>query len=253
VRDALGRVESVLVLGGTSEIALATTRALVDRGTRRVILAVRDPAVGQDRAEVLRHDGAEVDVVAFDARATATHGVVIDEVFDRHGDIDLVILAFGVLGDQAHFDEAPADAADAVLVNFGGAVSSGLAVADRFRRQGHGTLIVLSSVAAERPRKTNYVYGSTKAGLDAFAQGLGDALIGSGARVMVVRPGFVRSRMTEGMPEQPFTVDPDDVAAAVVRGLERGHEIVWAPSVLRWVFAVMRHLPRRLWRVVSSR
>jgi decaprenylphospho-beta-D-erythro-pentofuranosid-2-ulose 2-reductase len=70
---------------------------------------------------------------------------------------------------------------------------------------------------------------------------------------MVVRPGFVRSRMTEGMPEQPFTVDPDDVAAAVVRGLERGHEIVWAPSVLRWVFAVMRHLPRRLWRVVSSR
>jgi decaprenylphospho-beta-D-erythro-pentofuranosid-2-ulose 2-reductase len=132
-------------------------------------------------------------------------------------------------------------------------VSSGLAVARQFRRQGHGTLVVLSSVAAERSRSSNFVYGSSKAGLDAFSQGLGDALVGSGARVMIVRPGFVHTRMTEGMPVQPFSTTPDAVAASIVRGLERDDEIVWSPGILRYVFAVMRHLPRGLWRVVSAR
>ena len=117
----------------------------------------------------------------------------------------------------------------------------------------HGTLVVLSSVAAERARKTNFVYGSSKAGLDAFAQGLGDALIGSGARVMVVRPGFVHTRMTEGMDPQPFSTTPEAVAASIVRGLERSDEVVWSPGILRYVFAVMRHLPRGIWRIVSSR
>ena len=127
-------------------------------------------------------------------------------------------------------------------------------MANRLRAQGHGTLVVLSSVAAERARKTNFVYGSSKAGLDAFAQGLGDALIGTGARVMVVRPGFVHTRMTAGMD-----------AAAVLHharrrwpprspaGLERGSDTVWAPPIVRWMFVVLRHLPRPLWRIVSAR
>ncbi len=134
-----------------------------------------------------------------------------------------------------------------------GAVSAGLIVADRFRRQGHGTLVVLSSVAGERARRTNYVYGSTKAGLDAFAQGLGDALVDAGARVLVVRPGFVHTRMTEGMDPQPFSTTPEVVAEQVVRGLERGRDTVWAPPLIQVVFVVLRHLPRRLWRIVSAR
>jgi len=97
------------------------------------------------------------------------------------------------------------------------------------------------------------VYGSTKAGLDAFAQGLGDALIGSGARVMVVRPGFVHTRMTAGMDAQPFSTTPDVVAAQITKGLERGSDTVWAPPIVRWMFVVLRHLPRRLWRIVSAR
>jgi len=97
------------------------------------------------------------------------------------------------------------------------------------------------------------VYGSTKAGLDAFAQGLADALIGTGARVMVVRPGFVHTRMTAGMAAQPFATTPEAVADQIVKGLERGANTVWAPPMVRWVFAVMRHLPRSVWRIVSAR
>jgi decaprenylphospho-beta-D-erythro-pentofuranosid-2-ulose 2-reductase len=158
-----------------------------------------------------------------------------------------------VLGSQTHFDADPLAAAAAVTVNYTASVSCGLEVANRFRRQGHGTLVVISSVAGERARADNYVYGSSKAGLDAFSQGLGDALVGEGVRVMVVRPGFVHTRMTAGLKAAPFSTTADEVGARIVRGLESGADIVWAPPVLRWVFLVMRHLPRVVWRRVSAR
>jgi decaprenylphospho-beta-D-erythro-pentofuranosid-2-ulose 2-reductase len=254
MRDALGEPQSVLVLGGTSEIALATVRALVRARCRTVVLAVRDPDAVLGTLDGLRAQGATtVEAIAFDARDTASHAKVIDEAFARFGDLDLVILAFGVLGDQVDFDADPEAAAEAVRTNYVGGVSSGLAVANAIRRQGHGTLAVISSVAGIRARRSNFVYGSSKAGLDAFAQGLGDALVDSGGRVMVVRPGFVRTRMTTGMPEQPFSCDPETVAEAIVTGLQRNAEIVYAPSILRYPFAVFRVLPRRVWRIVSAR
>lgn len=254
MRDALGGVQSVLVLGGGSEIALATVERMVADRCRTVVLAAREPENLTHEAERLRSAGATtVDVVGFDSRDLRAHEGLIDEIFDRHGDIDLVLFAFGILGDQDAFDKDPAAGAEAVITNFAGAVSTGLQVAERFRRQGHGTLVFLSSVAGERVRKTNFVYGSTKAGLDGFAQGLGDALSDTGARVMVVRPGFVRSKMTEGMDEAPFATTPEKVAEAITTGLARGSETVWVPSVLRWLFVVFRHLPRPLWRLVSSR
>ena len=121
------------------------------------------------------------------------------------------------------------------------------------RVQGHGRLVVLSSVAGEPARKANFIYGSTKSGLDAFAQGLGDSLVGSGVSVTIVRPGFVVGRMTAGMDPAPFATTPEAVAAAVIRGIESGAEVVYAPPVLRWVFAVMRQLPRAVWRRMPGR
>jgi decaprenylphospho-beta-D-erythro-pentofuranosid-2-ulose 2-reductase len=254
MKDALGAVQTALVLGGTSEIALATVRRLARDRLRSVVLAVRDTAAGEAAAEALRADGvAEVTVVAFDAGDPSGHRAVVEAAATTLGDVDLVLLAFGVLGDQAAFDADPEAAAEAVAVNFGGAVSSSLAVADLLRRQGHGTLAVLSSVAGERVRAENFVYGSTKAGLDGFAQGLGDALVGTGARVMVVRPGFVHTRMTEGMAPAPLSTTPEAVADAIADGLAKGSTVVWVPGTLRFLFTALRHLPRPLWRRVSAR
>ena len=253
MQDALGAVQSVLVLGGTSEIALAIVRRLVTRREVDVVLAVRDPASAGPAAADLEALGASVDVVRFEATDVDDHAAVVADVAQRHGDIDLVLLAFGELGDQAAFEADPARAARAVEVTYTGAVSSGLAVADLLRQQGHGTLVVLSSVAGVRARKDNFVYGSAKAGLDAFAQGLGDSLAPSGARVLVVRPGFVHTRMTAGMEPAPLSTTPEAVADVVVDGLARRREVVWAPSTLRWLFLVLRHLPRGIWRRVSDR
>lgn len=255
MQDALGSPQSVLLLGGTSEIGLAIVRALVRSRCRTVVLAARDPGACGNSVEELRRLGATtVEVIAFDALAPQTHpGVLAEASAAAGGDLDLVVAAFGLLGDQADFDADPLAALDVVRVNYEAVVTTGLAVADRFRAQGHGTLVVLSSVAGVRPRRSNFVYGSTKAGADAFAQGLGDALVEAGGRVVVVRPGFVHSRMTAGMDPQPFATTPDAVAEVVVRGLQRGQEIIWAPAVLQVLFAVMRALPRRLWRIVSAR
>ncbi|GAA2892473.1 SDR family NAD(P)-dependent oxidoreductase [Streptosporangium fragile] len=239
MRNALGEVDTVLLLGGRSEIGLAIVERL---RPRRVVLAMRGggeaPALG----------GAEVHVLEFDAARPETHAGVIEAAAELVGDLDVIVPAFGVLGSQAVYDADPVAAAEAVAVNYGGHVSVGLAAARRLREQGHGTLVVLSSVAGVRVRRANFVYGSAKAGLDGFAQGLGDALHGTGARVMVVRPGFVIGRMTRGMTPAPMATTPGEVAAAVAAGLRSGAEIVWVPGRLRALFAVMRVLPRAVWR-----
>jgi decaprenylphospho-beta-D-erythro-pentofuranosid-2-ulose 2-reductase len=251
--DALGSPQSVLVLGGGSDIGLAITRRLVARRARTVVLGGRHPESLKTHADELRDLGAEtVHVVPFDATETDSHEGFVNEVFDTHGDFDLVLLAFGVLGDQSEAERDPSAAVEILQTNFVGAVSVALPVAARLRAQGHGTLAVLSSVAGERVRRANFVYGASKAGLDAFCQGLGDALVGSGARVLVIRPGFVHTKMTAGRPAAPLSTTAEAVADVVVRGLETGAEVVWAPPVLRYVMSGMRHLPRPLFRKIKA-
>jgi decaprenylphospho-beta-D-erythro-pentofuranosid-2-ulose 2-reductase len=250
MEDALGNPQTALVLGGGSDIALATLRQLVDRRLRTIVLAGRSTAeLESGAAAELRSRGATtVEVEPFDALDTGSHEALIDRVFDRHRDVDLVLVAFGVLGDQQRAEEDNDEAVRIAATNYVGVVTTCLPAARRLRAQGHGTLVVLSSVAGERARRANFVYGSSKAGADAFAQGLGDALHGSGAKVMVVRPGFVRSSMTEGMDEAPMATSPEAVGEAIVRGLEKGSEVVHVPPVLRVVFSGLRHLPRPVFR-----
>ncbi len=157
-------------------------------------------------------------------------------------------MAFGVLGDPERLSRDRDAAVDLVQANFTGAVSITVPLVERLRAQGHGTIVYPSSVAAERVRKSNFVYGASKAGLDAFAQGLGDALRGSAVRVVVVRPGFVRTKMTRGMAPAPLSTDADDVARAIVAALRSGAETVWVPAQLRLVMSGLRHLPRALFR-----
>jgi decaprenylphospho-beta-D-erythro-pentofuranosid-2-ulose 2-reductase len=249
MKDALGSVQSVLVLGGGSDIALATLRELVQRRTRTVVLAARDPESLQATAEELRGAGAtRVETVAFDARATASHEAFVADVFERIGDIDLALLAFGVLGDQEDAEHDGRVAVDIAEVNYVGSVSVAVPIAQRMRAQGHGTIVALSSVAGERARRSNFVYGSSKAGMDAFFQGLGDSLVGTGVRVMIVRPGFVHTKMTEGMDAAPLSTTPEAVADAIVKGLARNREMVWVPAQLRYAMSVLRHVPRPVFR-----
>ncbi|MSO58609.1 MAG: SDR family NAD(P)-dependent oxidoreductase [Thermoleophilia bacterium] len=243
MRDALGSYGTVVVLGGDSEIGRAIVERLVGERPATIVLAVRDPDGG---ATPLACPAAVVERVAFDATRMDEHPAFVEGLAARHPDLDLVLVAFGALGDQASLERDQVAALALAELNFTGAVSMLTLVAARLRAQGHGRIVVMSSFAAVRARRSNWVYGATKAGLDAFTEGLSLALEGSGVEVTVVRPGFVRTRMTRGLKEAPFAVDAAAVAEAVAIGLERGQRVVWAPSALRFIAWAVRLAPRAL-------
>lgn len=240
---------TVLVLGGRSEIGTAVAERLVGRGYDTVVLAARRSTDLDAEAERLREAGATtVARVEFDADAVDTHEAVLREVLAEHGPLDIVVTAFGVLGDQRRAERDSAHAVQVVHTDYVAHVSVLTHLSNLLVEQGHGRIVVYSSVAGVRVRRANYVYGSAKAGLDGFAQGMGDALAGSGVRLLIVRPGFVIGRMTHGMSPAPWSSTPDQVADATVRGLLRNRRLVWVPPVLRAVFTALRLLPQPLWR-----
>jgi decaprenylphospho-beta-D-erythro-pentofuranosid-2-ulose 2-reductase len=234
----------VLLLGGTSEIGLAILSALGLASGTEVILAGRDAQRLEAAGKTLNRP---VTVARYDAMDTAGHQAFADEVCAA-GVPDLVIAATGILIPQ---ESAQADvrlAASMIETNFTGHVTALLAFGGHMRRRGSGTIVVLSSVAAVRPRKFNAVYGAAKAGLDAFARGFADELHGTGVRLLLVRPGFVTGRMTEGMPPAPLATTPDAVGAAVATALRGGKSTVWVPAPLAVLASAMRLVPRPLWR-----
>lgn len=252
MNDATGRPQTILLLGGGSEIGLAIVERLCGRA-RAVLLAGRAPErFDGARRRLLDRGAASVEGIEFDAAEPASHAAFAERVFERLEDIDLVVVAFGVLGPPPESGD-PADDAGVIGTNLAGAVSVLSALAPGLRAQGHGTVIVLSSVAGIRVRADNLVYGASKAGLDGFALALGERLRDSGVRVLVVRPGHVRTKMTAGMSEAPFATTPQRVAAAVVAGLRGRGRIVWTPPILRPVMLVLRHLPAPLFRRVGRR
>jgi decaprenylphospho-beta-D-erythro-pentofuranosid-2-ulose 2-reductase len=247
VIDAVGDVQKVLLLGGTSEIGLALLRRLAgERGITAVLAGRPTPALDH-AAGALRSEGHQVEVVHFDAEDGSTWARAVQRGF-AGGDVDVVVVAFGLLGDAERAWQEPDATARLVTVNYTAPVTMGVDAAARLRAAGHGAFIVLSSVAGERPRRTNFAYGSTKAGLDAFFTGLREALRPDGIRVVVVRPGFVRTKMTEGLDAAPLAVNADQVAEAAVSGLLSGKETVWVPALMRYVMSVLRHLPAAAFR-----
>nr|WP_298992149.1 decaprenylphospho-beta-D-erythro-pentofuranosid-2-ulose 2-reductase [uncultured Pseudokineococcus sp.] len=245
--DAVGDVKRVLLLGGTSEIGLAVVRRLAGHRKVSVVLAGREGPGLDGAAGGLRDEGHEVDVVGFDALDRTTWQPAVAASF-AGGDVDVAVVAFGVLGDAERAWQDPGAAADLVTVNTTAPVAMGVDVSARLRHQGHGALLVLSSVAGERPRRSNFAYGSTKAGLDSFFTGLREALRPEGIRVVVVRPGFVRTKMTHGLPAAPLAVDAVAVADVAVSALRSGRETVWAPGAMRYVMSVLRHVPAVVFR-----
>lgn len=251
--DALGSVGSLLLVGGTSDIAVATAHRYLAERPLRVVVAARDTPRRATVAAELEAAGARVEVVDFDAEDTTAPARMVAEAA-AGGDIDVALVAFGLLGDEAQLGDRaqlrtdPAAVAQLAQVNYVVPAVVGTELANRMRQQGHGVIVAMSSVAGERPRASNFVYGSTKAGLDAFFAGLADALVGSGVSVLVVRPGFVRSKMTTGLPDAPLATTPEAVAEAIVTGVRRGRHTIWVPGAMRWVMSGLRHTPRAVFR-----
>ena len=206
MNDAFNHPQSVLVLGGSSEIAGALVDRLVANGCRTVILAGRDPAALENAAKRARDNGARtVGIVVFNALDVVDTESAIGACFDAIGEsVDLVLVTLGLLGDAATDVTEAARIVENITVNFVWPAAALGSVAQRLRDQGYGRIVVFSSVAGVRIRETNFIYGSAKSGLDGYAIGLAETLRGSGVQLHIVRPGFVRTKMTEGLHAAPF-------------------------------------------------
>lgn len=238
----------VAIFGGRSEIGLEVARRLAPGAT--VVLAARPGAALDEAVETVRGAGAiRVEVVAFDADATAEHRRAVAGIEALAGPITVAVAAFGVLGDQALAERDEAEVVRVLTTDFVAQASLLTVLADVMRSRGRGTIVAFSSVAGVRVRRANYVYGSAKAGLDGFASGLADALHGTGVDLVVARPGFVVGRMTAGLKPAVFASTPAQVADAVAERVRRGGGgVVWIPWQLRVLFAVAAFVPRAVWR-----
>ncbi|MGB2919608.1 MAG: decaprenylphospho-beta-D-erythro-pentofuranosid-2-ulose 2-reductase [Mycobacterium sp.] len=252
VFDATGNPQKVLLLGGTSEIGMAICERYLRNAKARIVLACMpgDPLREAAKKQLEDAGAKSVEVIDFDAVDTESHPAVIDAAWggEHPQDVDVAIVAFGLLGDAEELWQNQRKAVQIADINYTAAISVGVLLGDKMRAQGSGQIIAMSSAAGERVRRSNFVYGSTKAGLDGFYLGLGEALREYGVRVLVIRPGQVRTRMSAHVKEAPLTVDKEYVAELAVTASAKGKDLVWAPGAFRYVMMVLRHIPRPIFR-----
>jgi len=252
MNNAFDIPQRVLILGAGSDIAPATALALAANGTREYVLAARHPDALDMLVEQLRElHATSVERFHFDANDHDRHQALVDYVWSQPGHVDLALVAFGSLTGETDTDDSTRAAMSLVTTNYVSIVSIIETMVPRFRAQGTGTIAVLSSVAATRPRADNYVYASSKAGLDSYARRLADA-VAPDVHVMVVRPGFVTTKMTADETPAPFSIAPERVATDIVEGLRQRSDIVWSPPIVRGVMGGLRLLPTPVHRRVTK-
>ena len=238
--------QTIALIGSTSEIGQAILKHLPLENLSTCYLASRSPSpiVG------ISSKAAFVPI-AFEATDTHSHEKFVQQLFSQ-GDLDLAIIAIGALGNDSTLSDE-ANALNAMQVNYVAASYIMALIAKKMVEQGHGRILVISSFAQTRPRNDNFAYGSTKAGLDFMARGLNEKLRGTGVSVCVLRPGFVRTRMTHGMVEAPFTVDAEVVGKVAASLIKSKKSVGYAPSILKPLALIFSLLPPSVFRKISQR
>ena len=241
--------DPVLILGARSDIARATAHAFARRGHPLQLAARNVDTLAADKADLTLRYGVDVTLHEFDALDTASHARFVSGLPQLPS---IAICAVGAMGDQ-RLSESNSDAAATVIrTNFEGPASILAHLANRFVERGSGTLVGVSSVAGERGRKTNYVYGAAKAGFTAFLSGLRNRLAAHGVHVVTVLPGFVATRMTAGMTlPASLTATPQEVGNAIARAVERQRDVIYTRPVWRLIMALIKLIPERLFKTTS--
>lgn len=249
--NAFHSPQSVALIGATSEIGLSILKAMPHENLQTCYLVARDPERAADSLKGILPSRTKLVCINFQAEDTQSHAQIVEQLF-ADSDLDIAIIAAGVLGNDVNKGEV-SNALDVMGVNYVASAHVMLLAAEKMRLQGHGQIEIISSFAQTRPRVDNFIYGSSKAGLDFMARGLNDKLKGTGVSICILRPGFVRTRMTKLMPEAPFTVNVEVVGKLAVKLLKDGGGIGYAPPILKWVALVFTHLPSGIFGKLSNR
>lgn len=245
-----GKRKSLLVVGGTSDIAKATAITFARKGWN-VTISGRDLTIAQAEAANLeiRTPGSTITAVALDVLDTASFGPLLGSLSALP---DAVLLAVGLLGDQVQAQRNTDHAELIMRSNFEGPCLLLGLIASRFEERGSGTIIGISSVAGDRGRASNYVYGAAKAGLTAFLSGLRNRLAANGVHVLTVKPGFVRTRMTAGMKlPMALTAEPQELGKAIYDAVEKRKNVIYVRPAWRLVMTIIQSIPENLFKKLS--
>jgi decaprenylphospho-beta-D-erythro-pentofuranosid-2-ulose 2-reductase len=238
-------VMRVLILGASSDIAIALARKLATDGHHLQLAGRNKDQLHALKSDLETRNGILVEVIDFDAMAYDTHQAIYDSLVEKP---DVVVLAFGYLG------SSPAvaswmDTQTVLATNFTGAVSILNIIASDFETRKKGTIVGISSVAGDRGRMSNYIYGAAKAGFTAYLSGLRNRLFHAGVHVMTVKPGFVRTKMTEGLPlPKSLTADPEKVARLIVNGIRKKRDVIYVLPIWSFIMLVIRLIPEWLFK-----
>ncbi len=240
-------MKRIFVVGATSAIAQAAVRRFAARGDRLFLLA-RNEAKLEAVVQDARARGAEVHSAVADLNAFDLHASLIEDAAQALGGLDVVLIAHGTLSDQKACEESYSDAEQELRTNFLSVVSLLTPLANRLEAQKGGTIAVISSVAGDRGRGSNYLYGTAKGALSIFLQGLRNRLHPAGVRVITIKPGFVDTPMTLEVKKNALFAAPDTVGRGIVRAIDGGREVVYLPAFWRLIMLAVRAVPEPLFK-----
>lgn len=246
-----GQGQRIVILGAASAIAEASARIWASRGARLVLVGRDQSKLDSIAADLVTRGAAQAVPVALDC-ASADARARLDEMVATLGGLDILLLAYGALGDQKQLESDPNSVADLIATNFTSAVGWCLAAADILERQRNGALLVVGSVAGDRGRRSNYVYGATKGGLARLVEGIAHRLAPHGARAVIVKPGFVDTPMTAHIARKgPLWAKPEQIAQTIVAASETGGPVVYTPWFWRPIMLIIRHLPTAIFNKLN--
>jgi decaprenylphospho-beta-D-erythro-pentofuranosid-2-ulose 2-reductase len=238
----------ILILGATSAIAMAVARQLVSPAAHFFLVARSKEKLTAVAQDLLVRGARQVDMIVADLDDTHAHAQILNVATTQLGGIDLVLLAHGVLGDQSAAERDYFIAEPILVTNLLSPVSLLTWLANYCESQGRGTLAVVSSVAGDRGRKSNYVYGASKAGLDAFLSGLRNRCDRAGVQVLTIKPGFVATPMTAHIPKNRLFASPERVAGDILRAVQKRKDVVYVPWFWRPIMAIIKAVPERIFK-----
>lgn len=238
----------VLILGATSAIAEETARLFASGGDALALVGRNLHRLETIAADLKVRGAPQVEILVADLNDFDRHESLVGEAAERLGGLDTALVAHGTLGDQKAGERDWNVAEREIRTNFLSAASLLTHLANRFEAQKRGAIAVISSVAGDRGRQSNYIYGSAKAGLTAFTDGLRNRLAPLGITVVTVKPGFVDTPMTAHLPKGPLFVKPRVVARSIHRALTRGADVIYTPWFWRWIMAIVKSIPEAIFK-----
>lgn len=244
-------MSQVLIIGATSAIAQEVAKLYAAKGVK-LFLVARDSQKLNQVAQDLEVRGAEtVDCLSLDLANIEQHEILLNSADETLGGIDIVLIAHGTLPDQKQCEASVNQTLQELQINFVSTVSLLTLLANYFERQGHGCLAVITSVAGDRGRQSNYIYGAAKGGLSVFLQGLRNRLSKAGVCVLTIKPGFVITPMTAEFRKGLLWVQPKLVAEAIINAIQKRKDIIYVPWFWRWIMVIIRAIPERVFKRMS--